>query len=73
MQIKFLGKLFVNESMCHEQLAYKCCQLKSVHKIHSTWFYNSILYKKLVVENGSIHKIFHLMDIEKVFGVDNLF
>ena len=38
-QLKFSGKLFVNESMCHEnhQLAYKCCQLKSVHKIHSTW------------------------------------
>ena len=32
-QLKFSGKLFVNESMCHEnhQLAYKCCQLKSVH------------------------------------------
>ena len=37
-QLKFSGKLFVNESMCHEnhQLAYKCCQLKSACKIHST-------------------------------------
>ena len=28
-QLKFLGVLFVNESMCYEnhQLAYKCCQL----------------------------------------------
>ena len=45
-QLKFSGKLFVNESMCHEnyQLAYKCCQLKSAHKIHSTWFYNSTLH-----------------------------
>ena len=45
-QLKFLGKLFVNESMCHEnhQLAYKCHQLKNVCKIHSTWFYNSTLH-----------------------------
>ena len=37
-QLKFSGKLFVNESMCHEndQLAYKCRQLKSARKIHST-------------------------------------
>ena len=33
-QLKFSGKVFVNESMCHEnhQLAYKCCQLKSACK-----------------------------------------
>ena len=73
MQLKFSGKLFVNDSMCHEnhQLAYKCHQLKSVCKIHSTWFYNSTLPIKLV-ENGPIHKIFLPMDIEKVLGVDNL-
>ena len=55
-QLKFSGKLFVNESMCHEnhQLAYKYRQLKSAHKIHSTWFYNSTLHIKLV-ENGPIH------------------
>ena len=49
MQLKFLSKLFVNESMCHEnnQLAYKCQQLKSAHQIHSTWFCNSILHIKL--------------------------
>ena len=47
-QLKFSGKLFVNESMCHEnhQLAYKCCQLKSERKIHSTWFYNSTFHIK---------------------------
>ena len=40
-QLKFSGKLFVSESMCHEnhQLAYKCRELKSARKIHSTWFY----------------------------------
>ena len=72
-QLKFLGKLFVNESMCHEnhQLAYKCCQLKSTCKIHLTWFYNSTLHIKLV-KNGPIHKIFHPTDIEKVLGVGNL-
>ena len=72
-QLRFSGKLFVNESMCHEnhQLANKCPQLKSARKIHSTWFYNSTLPIKLV-ENGPIHKIFHPMDIEKVLRVDNL-
>ena len=72
-QLKFSGKLFINESMCHEnhQLAYNCRQLKNARKIHSAWFYNSTLYIKLV-ENGPIHKIFHPTDIEKVLGVDNL-
>ena len=72
-QLKFSGKLFVNESMCHEnyQLAYKCRQLKSVRKIHSTWFYNSNLHMKLV-ENGSVHKIFYPTNIGKALGVDNL-
>ena len=62
-QLKFSGKLFLNESMCHEnhQLAYKCCHLKSAHKIHLTWFYNSTLHIK-IVENGPIHKMLHLMD-----------
>ena len=61
-QLKFSGKLFVNESMCHEnhQLAYKCCQLKSAHKMHSTWFYNSTLHIKLV-ENGPTHKICRIL------------
>ena len=63
----------MNESMCHEdhQLACKCRQLKSARKIHSTWFYNSTLHIK-ITENGPIHKTFHLTDIEKVLGVDNL-
>ena len=59
--------------MCHEnhQLVFKCHQLKNVRKIHSTWFYNSTLHIKLV-ENGSIHKIFYPIDIEKVLEVHNL-
>ena len=70
-QLKFSGKFFVNEGMCHEnhRLAYKCCQLKSAHKI---WFYNRTLHIK-PVENGPIHKIFHPADIEKVLGVDNIY
>ena len=72
-QLKFSGKLFVNESMCHEnhQLAYKCFPLKSTRKIHSTWFYNSSLCIK-IVENGPIHKVFNTTDIQKSLGVDNL-
>ena len=71
-QLKFSGKLFGNESICHEnyQLACKCLQLKSACKIHSRWFYNSTLHIKLV-ETGPIHKIFHPMDIQKALGVDN--
>ena len=59
--------------MYHEnhQLAYKCHQLKSEHKIHLKWFYNSTLHTKRV-ENGPICKKFNLTDIEKVLGVDNL-
>ena len=36
--LKFSGRLFVSENMSHEnqQLAYKCRQLKSAQKIHST-------------------------------------
>ena len=49
----------------------KCCQLKSACKIHLTWFYSSTLHIKLV-ENGPIHKISHLRDIEKVLEVDDL-
>ena len=69
-RLKFLGKLFVNGSMCLEnhQLAYKCRQLKSARQIHSTWFFNSTLHIKLV-ENGPIYKIFHTTEVEKVWGM----
>ena len=58
-QLKFSGKLFVNESMCHKnhQFGYKCHQLKSTCKIHSAWFYNSTLHIKLV-ENGLFTRYF---------------
>ena len=52
--------------MCHEnhQLAYKCRQLKNTGKIHSKWFWNN-------VTNAKPAKIYHIIDIEKLLGVDN--
>ena len=66
-QLKFAGKLFISESMCHEnhQLAYKCRQLKNAGKIHSKWFWNN-------VTNVKTAKIYHIIDIEKLLSVDNL-
>ena len=67
--LKFSGRLFVSESMSHEnqQLAYKCRQLKSARKIHSTWFLNL-----KSTEHGRIYKIFHVKDIENLLEIDNL-
>ena len=71
--LKFSGRLFVSESMSHEnqQLAYKCRQLKSARKIHSTWFFNNVVNIKLT-EHGRIHKIFHVTDIENILEIENL-
>ena len=71
--LKFSGRLFVSEIMSHEnqQLAYKCRQLKSARKIHSTWFSNNAVNLKLT-EHGRIHKIFHVTDIENLLEIDNL-
>ena len=72
-QLKFAGKLFISESMCHEnhQLAYKCRQLKNAGKIHATWFWNNVINVKLN-ERSQPAKIWHIIDIEKLLGVDNL-
>ena len=72
-QLKFSGKLFISESMCHEnhQLAYKCRQLKNAGKIHSTWFWNNAVNVKLSERSNPV-KIFHIIDIEKLLGIDNL-
>ena len=71
--LKFSGRLFVSESMSHEnqQLAYKCRQLKSARKIHSTWFFNNVMNLKLT-EHGRIYEIFHVKDIENFLEIDNL-
>ena len=68
-QLKFAGKLFISESMCHEnhQLAYKCRQLKNAGKIHPMWFWNNVIN-----ERSQPAKIYHIIDTEKLFGVDNL-
>ena len=44
-RLKFAFKLFVSESLCHEnhQLAYQCRQLKNAGKIHSTWFWSNVI------------------------------
>ena len=44
-QLNFSGRIFVLESMCHEndQLSYKFRQLKNAGKIHSTWFWNNLM------------------------------
>ena len=72
-QLKFSSKLFISESMCHEnhQLAYKCLQLKNMGKIHSTWFWNNTVHVKRSERSNPV-KIFHIIDIEKLFGIDNL-
>ena len=72
-RLNFSGRLFVSESMCHEnhQLSYKCRQLKNAGKIHSTWFWNNSVNVKLD-ERSQPTKINHVIDIEKLLGVDNL-
>ena len=46
-------------------------ELKNTGKIHSTWFWNNAVNVKLS-EKGNPVKIFHIIDIEKLFGIDNL-
>ena len=72
-RLNFSGRLFVSESMCHEnhQLSYKCRQLKNAGKIHSTWFWNNSVNVKLN-ERSQPMKIHHVIDTEKLLGVDNL-
>ena len=71
-QLKITSKLFISESMCHEnhQLAYKCRELKNV-KIHSTWFWNNVVSVKLN-ERSQSAKLYLIVDIEKLLGVDSL-
>ena len=72
LNLKFSGRHFVSESMSleNQRLAYKCQQLKSARKIHSTWFNNGVNVK--LTEHGRIHKIFHVTDIENLLETDNL-
>ena len=72
-QLKFSGKLFVNESLSHEnqQLAYKCRKLKSARKIYSTCFYKNCVNIKLSERSNPV-KLFYVRDIENLMGTDNL-
>ena len=67
-QLNFSGRLFVSESICHEnhQLSYKCRQLRNAGEIHSTWFWNHCVNVKLN-ERSQPTKIHHVIDIEKLF------
>ena len=58
-------------SLENQRPAYKCRQLKSARKIHSTWFFNNVANVK-ITEQGRIHKIFHVTDIENLLETDNL-
>ena len=71
-QLRFSGKLFISESMCHEndQLAYKCRHLKNTDKIHATWFWNNAVNVKLSERSNPV-KIFHIIDNEKLLGINN--
>ena len=70
LQLKFSGKFFISESMCHEnhQLAYKCRQLKNAGKIHSTWFWNNAVNVKLS-ERRSLSKFFILLTLKNVLAL----
>ena len=66
-QLRFSVKLFLSESMCHEnyQLVYKCCQLKNAGKIHFTWFWSSVINVKLG-ERSILSKSFVLLALKNV-------
>ena len=72
-QLKFSGKLFISESMCHKnhQLECKCRQLKSAGKIHSMWFWNNVINVKLN-ERSQPAKMYRTIDSKKLLRVDNL-
>ena len=75
-RIKFSDRLFLSDSMCHEnhlirEPPYKCRQLTYAGKIHSTWFWKNSVNVKLN-ERSQPTKIHHVVDIEKLLGVDNL-
>ena len=55
----------------NHQFAYRCRQLKTAGKIHSTWFFNNSVNLKLT-NNGPIYKISHIFDIEDILRTDNL-
>ena len=58
--------------MCFENhQAYKCIKSTNLGKIYSTWFYNKAVKIKLT-DNVRIHKILHIIDLEKLLDIDHL-
>ena len=50
---------------------YKCRHSKNAGKIHSTWFWNNVINVKLNERSQPV-KIYHIIDIKELLGVDNL-
>ena len=53
------------------QLACKCRHVKNASKIYSIWLWNDAVNVKLSERSNPV-KIFHIIDIEKLLGIDNL-
>lgn len=72
-QLKFSGKLFISENLCHEnhQLAYKWKQFNKAGKIYSTWFWNNSINIKLGERDQPI-KIHHITGTEKFLDINTL-
>ena len=75
LELIFLVGSSFRKSMCHENhqlscIYIKCRQLKNAGKIHSTWFWNNSVNVKFDARSQP-RKINHIIDIEKLLGVDN--
>ena len=71
-QLRFSGKTLIRESMFHEnhQLP-QCRKLKTGGRIHQTCFFSSTVSLKLT-DNGPVHKILYIVNIENIQGNDDL-
>ena len=67
--LKISGGLFVSENMSHEnqQLAYKCQQLKSARKIHSSWFSVPVWAPKLWCPKNNFQVFFFQLYFNKKY------
>ena len=69
IQLWFSGKLFIR--VCLTRItSWHIDRYKTAGKIHSTWFFNNTVNLKLT-DNGPIHKISHIVDIENIFEINN--
>ena len=65
-------KIYVNESLCpyYRTLFWKCRKFHELKKIYSYWSFNGTIKVKLS-ENGRIHAITHIKDLEELFPDDD--